>query len=60
LITLIFYFFCRLGLVPHESTPSSPQSSLEDGGETTPEEGGEDHGKREGEEGALSLVDLLG
>ncbi|XP_046400098.1 ryanodine receptor isoform X3 [Ischnura elegans] len=53
----------QLHLAPHESIPPSPQSSLEEGGETTPEEGAEGEQKGEGEgEGSspLSLVDLLG
>lgn len=48
-------------MVPHESVPPSPQSSMEEGGESTPEEG-EEHPRAEGAEGEppLSLVDLLG
>ncbi|XP_049775985.1 ryanodine receptor [Schistocerca cancellata] len=49
-------------MVPHESAPPSPQSSVEEGGDTTPEEGAEEHAKQEAAEGEspLSLVDLLG
>ncbi|KAJ8867411.1 hypothetical protein PR048_031212 [Dryococelus australis] len=51
-------------MAPHESTPPSPQSSLEEGGETTPEElGSEEHPKTEPSaegETPISLVDLLG
>jgi hypothetical protein len=59
---IIETFFVRFHMVPHESAPPSPQSSLEGGGESTPEEGGEEHPKLEGAEGEppLSLVDLLG
>lgn len=49
-------------MVPHESAPPSPQSSMEEAGESTPEEGTEEHHKQEGAEGEpqLSLADLLG
>ncbi|XP_049853809.1 ryanodine receptor isoform X5 [Schistocerca gregaria] len=49
-------------MVPHESAPPSPQSSVEEGGDTTPEEGAEEHAKQEAAEGEspMSLVDLLG
>ncbi|XP_063236802.1 ryanodine receptor isoform X2 [Bacillus rossius redtenbacheri] len=51
-------------MAPHESTPPSPQSSVEEGGETTPEEAGtEEHPRPEaGPDGEppISLVDLLG
>ncbi|XP_067007679.2 ryanodine receptor [Anabrus simplex] len=49
-------------MAPHESAPPSPQSSLEEGGESTPEEGAEGQAKAEGAEGEAppSLVDLLG
>ncbi|KAK7790956.1 hypothetical protein R5R35_007854 [Gryllus longicercus] len=49
-------------MAPHESAPPSPQSSLEEGGESTPEEAGEEHAKAEGAEGEAppTLADLLG
>lgn len=52
----------RFKMAPHESPSSSPQTSIEEGGESSPEEGAE-HTGAEGEgasEPPISLSDLLG
>lgn len=50
-------------MAPHESPNSSPQTSIEEGGESSPEEGAE-HPITDGEGGSgeapISLSDLLG
>lgn len=49
-------------MAPHESPNSSPQTSIEGEGESSPDEGGE-HPPGEGEpsgESPISLSDLLG
>lgn len=55
----------QIKIAPHESIGSTPQSSLEETGESTPEEGtGEEGGKSAegfGEtESPITLADLLG
>jgi len=53
----------QIKLAPHESTTSTPQSSIEETGESTPEEGtGEDGARAEGGESEppVTLADLLG
>lgn len=53
-------------MAPHESASSSPQTSIEEGGESSPDEGGEGHvSTPEGEapsltEPPITLQDLLG
>lgn len=50
-------------MAPHESPSSSPQTSIEEGGESSPDEAAE-HAVGEGEAGSteppISLSDLLG
>jgi len=51
----------QIKLAPHESTTSTPQSSIEETGESTPDEGtGEEGAKAEGENEPVTLADLLG
>lgn len=53
----------QIKLAPHESTTSTPQSSIEETGESTPDEGiGEEGVRVEGGEGEppVTLADLLG
>lgn len=50
-------------MAPHESPNSSPQTSMEGEGESSPDEGAEPHTATEGEPGSeppISLSDLLG
>lgn len=53
----------QIKLAPHESTTSTPQSSIEETGESTPDEGtGEEGTRTEGGENEppVTLADLLG
>lgn len=53
----------RFKMAPHESPNSSPQTSIEGEGESSPDEGAEPHPPGEGEtptEPPISLSDLLG
>lgn len=52
----------QIKIAAHESNPSSPQSSIDEPGESTPEEGLVDGAsKADGEsEGPVTLADLLG
>lgn len=52
----------QIKIAPHESSASTPQSSIEETGESTPDEGaGEEGAKPEGEsEAPVTLADLLG
>lgn len=51
-------------MAPHESASSSPQTSIEEGGESSPDEGAEHASTPEGEappsEPPITLQDLLG
>jgi len=52
----------QIKLAPHESTTSTPQSSIEETGESTPDEGTGEEGARAegGENEPITLADLLG
>lgn len=53
----------QIKIAPHESSTSTPQSSIEETGESTPDEGTGEEGTRllEGEgETSVTLADLLG
>lgn len=54
----------QIKIAPHESASSTPQSSIEETGESTPEEAAGDEGARAEAAGdsepPVSLVDLLG
>ena len=54
----------QIKIAPHESMANSPQTSMEETGESTPEEGVGEEGQRSGEGGdselPVSIADLLG
>ncbi|XP_043499298.1 ryanodine receptor isoform X4 [Polistes fuscatus] len=56
----------QIKIAPHESSTSTPQSSIEETGESTPDEGGGEEGTRTGDGGTgesdapVKFVDLLG
>lgn len=56
----------QIKIAPHESSTSTPQSSIEETGESTPDEGGGEEGTRTGDGGTgeseapVTFVDLLG